>query len=90
MRVRDARRSRTDTSARGFKTLGRFSLEATGGILIFDCRLVQAPDGRLLAYGPSNKHDAQILSMSAEIREEVVTLAFEAMGIEENEVCSAA
>jgi hypothetical protein len=80
MRVKDARRSRIEASPRGFRTLGRFTLEATEGILIFDCRLIQAPDGRLLAYGPSSKTDAQILSMSAPVREHIITLASDALG----------
>jgi hypothetical protein len=44
----------------------------------------------LLVYGPSSKADAQVISMSAEIREEIVMLAFEAMGIDEHENRNAA
>lgn len=89
MRVRDARRSRIEASPRGFRTLGRFTLEATEGVLIFDCRLVRAPDGRLLVYGPTSRTDAQVLSLSAAIREEIVMLATTALGFETNE-CNAA
>lgn len=85
MRVKDARRSRIAASSRGFRTLGRFTLQPTEGILIFDCRLIEAPDGRLLVYGPSSKADAQVLSMSAGIRQDIVTLAAEAMGIDDAE-----
>jgi hypothetical protein len=90
MRIKDARRARMEPSSRGFRTLGRFTLQPTEGILIFDCRLIQAPDGRMLVYGPSSKADAQVVSMSAEIRNEVVTMAQEALGIEANEFSSAA
>lgn len=80
MRVRDARRSRLDPSRSGFRVVGRFTLEATEGVLIFDCRLVQAPDSRLLVYGPSSKADAQILSLSEIVRNNVVTKAAQALG----------
>jgi hypothetical protein len=90
MRVKDARRARMERSSRGFQTLGRFTLQATEGVLVFDCRLVEAPDGRLLVYGPSNKQDAPVLSMSAEVRDDLITMALGALGINENENCTAA
>jgi hypothetical protein len=90
MRIQDARRSRTETSSRGFRTLGRFSLAAAEGILIFDCRLILAPDGRLLVYGPAGKNDAPVVSLSRENRDQLVTLALAALRIDQNEFQRAA
>jgi hypothetical protein len=82
MRIRNARRSHMDASSRGFRTLGRFALEVADGILIFDCRLVLSPDGTGLVYGPTSKGGAQVLSLSKEIREEIITLAAKAMELD--------
>lgn len=72
MRIRDVRKARLEPSARGFRTLARFSLEPIDGVLIYDCRIVQAPAGRLLVYGPTGKTERDVISLAPEIRQDLI------------------
>jgi hypothetical protein len=90
MRITDARRLRGEPSPRGFRTLCRFNLEAVDGLLILDCSLIQAPRGNILVYGPPSKNNGQLLCMAPEMRRSVITMALDAVGIDEHEFCSAA
>lgn len=90
MRIKDARRLRMESSPRGFHTLGRFNLEAAEGLLIFDCTLVRAPDGRLLVYDPPSKKDGELLSMAPAVRRQVISMTIDALGIDDIEYANAA
>jgi hypothetical protein len=90
MRIKDARRLRGEPSPRGFRTLCRFNLEVLEGLLIFDCSLVRAPNGTVIVYGPPSKTNSQLVSMAPEMRRSVITMALDAVGIDEHEFSSAA
>jgi len=85
MRIKDARRVRQERSPQGFHTLCRFNLEATEGLLIFDCTLVRAPDGRIFVYGPPSKRDGQLVSMAPEVRRQIISMTLDAAGIDDSE-----
>jgi hypothetical protein len=90
MRIQNARRSRLEPSPRGFRTLGRFALEVSEDVLIYDCVLLQAPDGRLLVYGPAAKGNAPVVALSRAVRDEIIEMARVAFGIVKNENQAAA
>jgi hypothetical protein len=85
MRIKNARRSRLEPSPRGFRTLGRFALEVSEDILIFDRLLIQAPDGRLLVYGPVAKGNAPIVALSGTIRTQIIQMAATALGLDSHD-----
>lgn len=74
MKIKNVKRTRHEVSPGGFRTLVRFALEPTEGVLIYDCSLVQAPDGRVLVYGPKSGSGAQTISLAPEVRREVLEL----------------
>lgn len=74
MKIRNARPARQETSPGGFRTLARFALEPTEGVLIYDCTLVQAPDGKVLVYGPSSKTSQQVLSLAPDVRRQIIDM----------------
>lgn len=84
MRIKNARPVHQAPSPRGFQTLARFALEPVQGVLIYDCSLVRAPDGRILLYGPPTKNGAPILSLAPEVRTEVIMLTLREVGIDEH------
>lgn len=78
MRVLKARRVYQTPSAKGFCTLAKFNLQVNDDILICDCALVQAPDKRVLLYGPGAGNS---LSISPMARHEIVEMALDALGM---------
>ncbi len=74
MRVRSVTRKSHEPSPSGFRTLARFSFEPAEGVLIYDCTIVQAPDGRLLVYGPPSRGGSQIISLAPEVRRELLDM----------------
>ncbi|WP_152536148.1 hypothetical protein [Mesorhizobium loti] len=74
MRIRNARRLKMEPTPRGFTTLARFEFEPVDGVVIYDCILIQAPDGKYLVYGPPAKNDAPILSLAPELRRELISM----------------
>lgn len=69
-------------SPRGFITLGKFNLQVTDDVTIFDCSLVKAPDGNVMLYGPTQIGGATTLSVSREARREIIEMALAALGME--------
>lgn len=90
MRILKARRLRMDPSPQGFQPLCRFNLEPTDGVVIFDCSLVRAPNGRVHVYGPASRTKDQLLSMAPDVRRLVISMALSAAGIDEHEFVNAA
>jgi hypothetical protein len=82
MRVRDVKPARHETSPGGFRTRARFSFEPLPGVIIFDCTMVEAPDGRMLIYGPPSRGGAQILSLAPDVRREVIALMTDEVAID--------
>lgn len=80
MKIKNLRPARQSPSPGGFVTLARFAFEPTDGVLLYDCTLVQAPDGKYLIYGPSSKTSAQVLSLAPDVRQELIAMTL-------NEVC---
>ncbi|WP_105403399.1 hypothetical protein [Neorhizobium sp. T7_12] len=74
MKIRNARPARRETSPGGFRTLARFAFEPVEGVLIFDCTIVEAPDGKLLVYGPSSKTSQQVLSLAPDVRSAIINM----------------
>lgn len=68
-------------SSKGFTTLGKFNLQVTDDVIIFDCSLVRAPDGNILLYGPSQIGGAATLSVSRDARLAIIDMALSALGI---------
>lgn len=83
MRIKNARAVHQDLSPRGFTTLARFAFEPTDGVLIYDCTIVRAPDGRKLVYGPPTKNGAPILSLAPDVRTDVIMMALREVGIDD-------
>ncbi|RUV97360.1 hypothetical protein EOA75_03925 [Mesorhizobium sp. M1A.F.Ca.IN.022.07.1.1] len=72
-------------SPKGFVTLGKFHLQVTDDVTIFDCSLVKAPDGNILLYGPSQIGGAATLSVSRDARLAIIDMALSALGMELHE-----
>ncbi|MCO5156673.1 MAG: hypothetical protein M9945_07935 [Aquamicrobium sp.] len=90
MRIKDARAVRQEPNPRGFRMVARFGLEVVDGVVIFDCSIVQAPDGRMLVYGPLAKNGAPILALAPDIRRDIVSMTLQQVGIDDREYASAA
>lgn len=82
MRIRSPRMVRQEPSPKGFRTIAKFNLEVTTNVTVCDCCLVQAPDGRVMLYGPGRESGA--LSVAPETRREIIEMALAAMGMETN------
>ena len=80
MKIRSARAVRQAPSPRGFRTLAKFNLQVTDEVTVYDCSLVEAPDGRVLLYGPGR--EGNTLSVSPTARQEIVEMARAALGME--------
>lgn len=74
MRVVNPKRTPHATSPNGFRTLARFQLEPVEGVIIYDCTIVRAPDGRLLVYGPVSRGGSQVLSLAPETRRSIIEM----------------
>lgn len=74
MKIKNFKTLNQPPSAGGFRTVARFSIEPAPGMIIFDCVLVQAPDGRFRVYGPMNGHKAEILSLSPAVRDDLIAM----------------
>jgi hypothetical protein len=85
MRVKDARAARHEPTQRGFRTICRFNFEPADGVLIYDCTLVRAPNGRVLVYGPSSKTDGQLISLAPDVRRDLITMTLREAGIDDDE-----
>lgn len=77
MKIRSARPVRQAPSPRGFRTLAKFNIQVTDDIMICDCTLVEAPDQRIILYGPGR--EGNTLSCSPETRREIVEMALAAV-----------
>ena len=77
MRIRSARPVLQAPSPRGFRTLAKFNIQVTEEVMVCDCTLVEAPDGRIILYGPGR--EGNTLSCSPETRREIVQMALAAV-----------
>lgn len=77
MRIRSARPVHQEPSARGFRPIAKFNIQVTDDIMICDCTLVEAPDQRIILYGPGR--EGNTLSCSPETRREIVEMALAAV-----------
>lgn len=89
MRIKNVKRARHELSPSGFRTLVRFAFEPTDGVLIYDCTIVKAPDGRLLIYGPSSRAGAQTISLAPEVRRDILEMMTHEVGFDEDTSCAA-
>lgn len=79
------------TSARGFRCVGRFTVDINEDIRIFDWQLIQTPAGAHLAYAPSGVTARAVISLSPVCRDHVAKLAeIEMKRANDNECASAA
>jgi len=85
MRIKAARRIYQDPSARGFCTLAKFNLQINDDLMICDCTLVQAPDKRVLLYGPGS---GSSLSVSPMARHQIVEMAMSALGMNNSDAAA--
>lgn len=86
MRIRKARRVQQTPSARGFCTLGKFNLQITDDVMVCDCTVVKAPDGRVFLYGPGT--GTSTLSVSPVARHSIVEMALAALGMNANDAAA--
>lgn len=77
MRIRSARLVQQAPSPRGFRTLAKFNIQVTEDLMVCDCTLVEAPDGRIILYGPGR--EGNTLSCAPETRREIVEMALAAV-----------
>lgn len=87
MKIRSARQVRLAPSPRGFCTLAKFNIQITDDVMICDCTLVQAPDGRIILYGPGR--EGNTLSCSPETRREIVEMALAAVELKNERTAAA-
>jgi hypothetical protein len=90
MKIKNARPARGEPTAAGFRTIARFCLEPCEGVLLFDCTLVVAPNGKLLVYGPRSHAGTNVLSLSPVARREVIEMMRREAGLNHEESCRAA
>lgn len=90
MRIKDARPVHMEPTPRGFRTIARFNLEPAEGVLIYDCIITLAPNGRTFVYGPPSKRDAPVLSLAPDARRKVISMTLDAIGFDKHEHASAA
>lgn len=64
MHIKDVRPCTGPASANGFLNIGRFNLEITPDVTLYDMTLVRAPHGKLLLYGPQTAYGAPAWSMA--------------------------
>ncbi len=83
MKIKSARRVHPHPSPGGFTPVAAFSLEPMEGVLIFDCSVVRARDGRLLVYGPPSKHGGPLVNLAPAQRAEVLKLVTDELGIDD-------
>lgn len=84
MNVKNIKRTRHEVSPSGFRTLLRFAFEPLAGVLIYDCSLVRAPDGRLLVYGPKSQAGAQMISLAPDVRRELLDMMAHEVGFDDD------
>ena len=72
MNIKDVRPCTGPASTKGFRNIGRFSLEVAEGVLLYDLTLVKSPVGKLLLYGPQTTYGAPSMSMAPRVRTEVI------------------
>lgn len=79
MYVKDPRRPDHGPSPNGFVAILKFNLKLTEDITIYDMTLVRSPAGKLMLYPPSAGRNAPALSVSPELRAEIINLAKDAL-----------
>jgi hypothetical protein len=55
-------------SERGFQNVGRFTVEVTPDVRIYDWLLVLTPDGRYQAYAPAGKKTSHVIAVAPAAR----------------------
>lgn len=72
MHIKNVRPCTGPASANGFLNIGRFNLEITPEVTLYDMTLVRAPHGKLLVYGPQTAYGAPSWSMAPRMRNEII------------------
>lgn len=72
MHIKDVRPCTGPASANGFLNIGRFNLEITPDVTLYDMTLVRAPHGKLLLYGPQTAYGAPAWSMAPQLRTAII------------------
>lgn len=67
MHIKNVRPCTGPASANGFLNIGRFNLEITPEVTLYDMTLVRAPHGKLLVYGPQTAYGAPSWSMALDM-----------------------
>lgn len=71
-------------------TIARFEIVPCDGVVVYDCTVVRAPDGRFLFYGPKARNEATVLSLAPELRKQVILMTLHEVGIYDAEYADAA
>jgi hypothetical protein len=87
MKIRSIRPAPQAPSPKGFCTLARFNIQITDDVMVCDCTLVRAPDGRTILYGPGR--DGNSLSCSPATRRLIVEMALAALGMKNDSAAAA-
>ncbi|MER9150810.1 hypothetical protein NKI30_19510 [Mesorhizobium opportunistum] len=75
MHIFNARPVNKPANAAGFRGIGRFNLQITPEVTLYDLTLVETPTGKLLLHSPPTVYDAPSSSMSPTLRAEIVERA---------------
>ncbi|TCK27993.1 hypothetical protein EV667_1989 [Ancylobacter aquaticus] len=89
MRIRNVRRLTMPPGRRGFTPLCRFDLEPIDGVVIMNCSLVRAPDGRIFVYGPAGNGGTTTVNLAPDVRRHVIDEALDAMGMDSDDRAAA-
>lgn len=89
MLIKNVRPCTGPTSAKGFRNIGRFNLEVTPDVTLYDLTLVRGPQGKLLLYGPQTVYGAPSMSMAPQTRSAIIAEAKMIFEEELNDRCAA-
>lgn len=75
MHIFNARSVNKPANAAGFRCIGRFNLQVTPDVTLYDLTLVESALGKLLLHAPPTVYDAPSSSMAPALRAEIVERA---------------
>lgn len=74
MKIRNVKQYDNAPSGSGFRTIAKFEFEPIDGVVIYNCAIVESPNGRLLVYGPNTGSRSEVLSLAPAVRANVLSM----------------
>lgn len=75
MHIFNARPVNKPANAAGFRGIGRFNLQITPDVTLYDLTLVESPSRKLLLHAPPTVYDAPSMSLAPTLRKEIIDRA---------------